>query len=81
MDLLAQDDKLALKSIQAQWVVRVFCKYIEDLGSFVVRELPTTREVEPVVSFIVATEEQADVSMATDVADLFVEAFEVKAIF
>ena len=71
MDLLAQDDKLALKSMLAQWVVRAFCKYIKDLDSFVARELLTTKEVEPVVNSIVATEEMADVFVVVDAADLF----------
>ena len=73
MDLLALDDKLAYKSMRVQWVVQVFCRYIEDLGSFVARELLTTREVEPVVDFIVATEEKADVFKVVDAADLFTE--------
>jgi hypothetical protein len=78
MDLLAQDDKLALKSMQVQWVVQAFCRYIEDLGSFVVRELLTTREVGPIVEFIVVTRERADVFAAADAVDLSTEATEEK---
>ena len=81
MDLLARDDKLALKSMQVQWEVQAFCRYIEDLGSFVVRELLTTREVGLVVEFIVATRERADAFVAVDAVDLSTEATEVKVIF
>ena len=81
MDLLAQDDKLALKSMLAQWVVQAFCRYIEDLGSFVVRELLTTREEELIAEFIEATEARADVFRAVDAADLFTGAIEVRVIF
>ena len=80
MDLLAQDGKLVLKSMQVQWVVQAFCRYIEDLGSFAVRELLTTREVGPVVEFIVATMERADVFVAVDATDLSTVATEVKVI-
>ena len=80
MDLLALDDKLALKSMLAQWVVRAFCRYIEDLGSFVARELLTTKEVEPVVDFIVATEEMADVFVVVDAADLSTEVIGEKVV-
>jgi hypothetical protein len=80
MGLLAQDDKLALKSMQVQLEVQAFCRYIEDLGSFVVRELLTTREVGPVVEFVVVTRERADVFVAADAVDLSTEATEVKII-
>ena len=81
MDSLALDDKLVLKSKQVQWVAQAFCKYIEDLGSFVVRELLTTREVGLVADFVVATEVKADVSMAVDAIVLFTEAIEERVAF
>ena len=81
MDLLAQDDTLALKSMRVQWVVQAFCKYIKDLGSFVARELLTTREEELIAEFIVATEARADVFRAVDAADLFTGAIEVRVFF
>ena len=80
MDLLAQDDKLALKSMLAQWVVQAFCRCIKDLDSFVAHELLTTKEVEPVVDFIVATEEMADVFVVVDVADLSTEVIREKVV-
>ena len=80
MDLLALDDKLVLKSKQVQWVAEAFCKYIEDLGSFVARELLTTKEAEPVVDFIVATVEMADVFVVVDVVDLSTEVIREKVV-